>query len=125
MLTDEEDLVLDIFGGSNTTGFAAEALARKWMTFDLNRDYLVASVFRFLEGRPFEAVRRILSELTSDEANVLLDDVVCTLKNVGSVKAPREDLITTRDEPRQMVLLEDKMNYRTQPNVVGDAKPRA
>ena len=29
MLTDEDDVVLDIFGGSNTTGFTAEALRRK------------------------------------------------------------------------------------------------
>jgi DNA modification methylase len=30
MLTDEDDVVLDIFGGSNTTGFTAEAL-RTWL----------------------------------------------------------------------------------------------
>ena len=29
MLTDEGNVVLDIFGGSNTTGFTAEALKRK------------------------------------------------------------------------------------------------
>jgi site-specific DNA-methyltransferase (cytosine-N4-specific) len=31
MLTDEDDVVLDIFGGSNTTGFTAEALRQKWV----------------------------------------------------------------------------------------------
>jgi DNA modification methylase len=126
MLTDEGDLVLDIFGGSNTTGFAAEALSRKWITFDLSRDYLVASAFRFLEGRPLEAVRRILSELVSDDANVILEDVVCTFRNGGSTRASRDDLITTRDEARQMVLLEKKAKYKAQPSVARRrGKPRA
>ena len=115
MLTDEGDTVLDIFGGSNTTGFAAEALGRKWLTFDLNRDYLTASVFRFLEGRPLETVRRILSELLSDHANVFLEDVVCSLGNSGNTRASRDNLITTRNEGRQMTLLEDKAEYSAPP----------
>jgi site-specific DNA-methyltransferase (cytosine-N4-specific) len=47
-LTDEGDTVLDIFAGSNTTGAAAELLKRKWLAFEQRRDYLAASVFRFL-----------------------------------------------------------------------------
>ena len=43
--------VPDIFGGSNTTGFTAEALRRKWITFEINQDYLSSSVFRFLDGQ--------------------------------------------------------------------------
>jgi len=126
MLTDEGDMVLDIFGGSNTTGFAAEALGRKWLTFDLSRDYLVASVFRFLEGRPLEAVRRILSELVSDFANVILEDVVCSLGNGGNGRASRDDLITTRNEARQMTLLEEEAEYKAQQSVARRrGKPRA
>ena len=126
MLTDEGDMVLDIFGGSNTTGFAAEALGRKWLTFDLSRDYSVASVFRFLEGRPLASVRRILSELVSDDANVILEDVVCSLKNGGSTRTSRDDLIATRDEARQMVLLEEKAVYTAQRSVARRrGKPRA
>ena len=49
MLTDPEDLVLDIFAGSNTTGMVAEAEGRRWLAFDERRDYLAASAFRFLE----------------------------------------------------------------------------
>lgn len=49
-LTDEDDLVLDIFGGSNTTGQAAEHLKRKWLTFELSKEYVAASVFRFTDN---------------------------------------------------------------------------
>lgn len=126
MLTDEGDMVLDIFGGSNTTGFAAEALCRRWLTFDLSRDYLVASVFRFLEGRPVETVRRILSELVSDDANVVLEDVLCSLTNGNTVKVSRDDLTTTREEARQMMLLEEKAKYKAQQSVARRrGKPRA
>lgn len=55
-LTDENDVVLDIFGGSNTTGAAAQALKRKWIAFELNQEYLAASVMRFYEEEK-EAVR--------------------------------------------------------------------
>jgi len=49
-LTDPDDLVVDIFGGSNTTGSVAERLERRWLSFDLDRGYLAASSFRFAEG---------------------------------------------------------------------------
>lgn len=46
-LTDEDDLVLDPFGGSNMTGAVAEAHRRRWITFELYEDYLEGSVARF------------------------------------------------------------------------------
>jgi DNA modification methylase len=46
-LTEPGDKVLDIFAGSNTTGFAAEELARKWIAFEEDPAYLAASAFRF------------------------------------------------------------------------------
>ena len=46
-LTDAGDLVLDPFSGSNVTGEAAERLRRRWMSFELNADYLTGSRFRF------------------------------------------------------------------------------
>lgn len=48
MLTDPNDLVVDIFAGSNTTGFVAETEGRRWLSFDENRDYVAASALRFL-----------------------------------------------------------------------------
>ena len=48
MLTDQNDLVIDIFAGSNTTGQVAEASHRRWMSFELDSRYVAASAFRFL-----------------------------------------------------------------------------
>lgn len=56
MLTDPGDLVVDIFAGSNTAGMVAEAEGRRWLGFELDRDYLAASVFRFLPGASDHAV---------------------------------------------------------------------
>lgn len=50
MLTDEGDLVVDIFGGSNTTGHTAEKLHRNWMSFELSQEYVAASSFRFAQS---------------------------------------------------------------------------
>ena len=47
MLTDEGDVCLDIFAGSNTTGATAEKLARRWIAMELVSEYLDASKFRF------------------------------------------------------------------------------
>ena len=50
LLTNENDLVVDIFGGSNTTGQVAEKLNRRWATFELSSEYVAASVFRFSDS---------------------------------------------------------------------------
>jgi len=46
-LTDEGDLVFDLFAGSNTTGFVAETLGRSWIASELSEEYLEGSLFRF------------------------------------------------------------------------------
>lgn len=46
-LTDPEDVVLDPFAGSNTTGAAAETLGRRWLAFEMSEEYLMGSRFRF------------------------------------------------------------------------------
>jgi site-specific DNA-methyltransferase (cytosine-N4-specific) len=66
MLTDQNDLVIDIFAGSNTTGQVAEASRRRWMAFELDRKYVAASALRFLpsslsDGTIIEAYQRILA----------------------------------------------------------------
>lgn len=48
-LTGPGDVVVDIFAGSNTTGQVAESLGRRWLAYELNREYLASSAFRFLE----------------------------------------------------------------------------
>jgi DNA modification methylase len=47
LLTDEGEIVLDPFGGSNTTGAVAEKLARRWLIAENVKEYLDASKFRF------------------------------------------------------------------------------
>jgi len=49
-LTDEGDLVIDPFAGSNTTGSSAESLKRHWTSFELNELYLQGSKLRFDES---------------------------------------------------------------------------
>jgi site-specific DNA-methyltransferase (cytosine-N4-specific) len=46
-LTDEDDIVLDPFAGSNTTGYSAELLSRRWISIELNEEYLKGSIYRF------------------------------------------------------------------------------
>jgi DNA modification methylase len=46
-LTDEKDMVLDPFGGSNTTGAIAESLKRRWISVEANSTYAEGSKGRF------------------------------------------------------------------------------
>jgi len=71
MLTDQDDLVVDIFAGSNTTGQVAEAARRRWMAFELDPSYVAASALRFLPSSlsdeiKIEAYQRILAGETVD-----------------------------------------------------------
>jgi DNA modification methylase len=50
-LTDQEDLVLDPFAGSNTTGQVAENLGRRWISIELRQDYAQQSLLRFSDGQ--------------------------------------------------------------------------
>lgn len=47
LTTEEGDLVLDPFAGSNTTGFVCERLRRKWLSFELSEEYVNGGKFRF------------------------------------------------------------------------------
>jgi len=47
MLTDPDDVVLDIFAGSNTTGYVAESLGRRWISFEKSLEYIANSSLRF------------------------------------------------------------------------------
>ncbi len=65
MLTDEGDLVVDPFAGSNVTGEVCERLNRKWIAIDIGEDYLKASRFRFNDRPPPQKKNRKASRKTS------------------------------------------------------------
>jgi DNA modification methylase len=50
LLTNEGDLVVDPFAGSNTTGRVAQDLQRTWLGFELHGGYVAASQYRFAAG---------------------------------------------------------------------------
>jgi site-specific DNA-methyltransferase (cytosine-N4-specific) len=70
-LTEPDDVVLDIFGGSGTTGEACELLGRRWLTIDNNLDYVQSSAFRFLSGRTENEVEEIHRQVQAGKAPIL------------------------------------------------------
>jgi DNA modification methylase len=66
-LTDPNDLVVDIFAGSNTTGSVAETEKRNWISFEKQNDYVAASVFRFLnENLNDQEIDKIYNKILND-----------------------------------------------------------
>lgn len=70
-LTEDGDAVLDIFGGSGTTGEAAERHGRKWITIDLDRNYVRSSLFRFVGDRADDSIRSLLASVDSGDAPLI------------------------------------------------------
>ena len=69
LLTNPGDLVLDIFAGSNTTGAVAEREGRRWLSFELDREYVAASAFRFIDPEvSTDAMRDLHSRILQHEA---------------------------------------------------------
>ena len=62
-LTEPDDLVLDIFAGSNTTGEAAEDNQRKWISFEIKREYVAASALRFVDFREKDQTKSFYNKL--------------------------------------------------------------
>ena len=46
-LTDEGDLVVDPFGGSNVTGSVCETMSRRWLACEMESEYIEGSQIRF------------------------------------------------------------------------------
>ncbi len=74
-LTSEGDLVLDPFGGSNTTGLAADTLNRRWISIEARKDYALSSIARF---SPLRARQLLLKE------NLIKDDNPAKTKALAS-----------------------------------------
>jgi len=68
MLTDPGDLVVDIFAGSNTTGMVAEAEGRRWLAFEMNREYVASSMLRFVpSGLPVSRMKHLYTKIVDGE----------------------------------------------------------
>jgi site-specific DNA-methyltransferase (cytosine-N4-specific) len=68
-LTDPDDLVVDIFSGSNTTGMVAEAEDRRWLAFEQSAEYVSASAFRFIpKGLSEDELKDLHSRIESGES---------------------------------------------------------
>jgi site-specific DNA-methyltransferase (cytosine-N4-specific) len=51
-LTQQRQLVVDPFAGSNVTGQVAEGLGRRWLSVEINGDYVAGSRLRFDDAVP-------------------------------------------------------------------------
>lgn len=70
-LTEKDDLVLDIFAGSNTTGAVAERLGRKWLAFEQEKKYLAASIFRFMASDQTKNVKVLFDNILQQNSDTL------------------------------------------------------
>ena len=95
-LTDPGDLVLDPFAGSCVTGAVADALGRKWVCCELNKEYLVGAIARFTSSAQPVAKRKAVTYSIGPPCSLPVDeDRVRLIKN-GGLTRPRE-----MEEPRQ------------------------
>jgi hypothetical protein len=69
-LTRPGDLVLDPFGGSNTTGSAAESLGRRWISIEPDENYVFGSRARFSNLIEDNTAAPPLSALPSSPASI-------------------------------------------------------
>jgi site-specific DNA-methyltransferase (cytosine-N4-specific) len=68
LCTEEGDIVLDPFAGSNTTGQVAEKLNRKWLAFEMDEEYLKGSKFRFPELDPIQMQQKLEKQETKNKS---------------------------------------------------------
>lgn len=78
MLTDEGDSVVDIFGGSCTTGEVCEELKRSWKCFEIDRNYIATSAFRFI-AKNEDYARTIYDAISSGR---IIDNILAAPVNV-------------------------------------------
>lgn len=67
MLTEPGDLVVDIFAGSNTTGYVAEKNDRRWISFENNLEYVASSIFRFTNDLSQDACSRLYKKFLGEK----------------------------------------------------------
>ncbi len=86
-LTGPGDLVVDIFAGSNTTGAVANGLGRRWLSFETERDYVAASVFRFFDTSAEPLLRKVYGDIVAGRQ--------VDLRNLSGVRSVQESLFAS------------------------------
>lgn len=87
-LTEPGDLILDIFSGSNTTGYVAEELGRTWLSVESNLSYAALSAVRFMDGLSEEEIRETIAQVESAK-EVTLDLTITPKEEKKGHKKPR------------------------------------
>jgi len=72
-LTGHDDLVVDIFAGSNTTGRVAEQLGRRWIAMELDPNYVASSALRFMDQLPESEVPALFAQVSAGSKGAPLD----------------------------------------------------
>ena len=76
-LTDPNDLVVDIFSGSNTTGMVAESEQRRWISIEQDLKYTAGSAFRFVDANATsDEVLRLYNRILMGETVDMTDTTV-------------------------------------------------
>lgn len=70
-LTEPGDLVLDPFAGSNTTGFSAEKLGRRWISIELDPIFAKSSLSRFEKLMDEHQVNYVSKRIKEDRIDTL------------------------------------------------------
>jgi DNA modification methylase len=83
-LTEPGDLVVDIFSGSNTTGYVAEELGRRWVSVESDRNYATLSAVRFMEGQGETAIRSMFEDLRGGKVLTLAPPLAKPKKTIPS-----------------------------------------
>ena len=73
-LTEPGDTVVDIFGGSNTTGMVADRLQRNWISCDIEKQYVAASIFRFTNN--LEEAKLYYDDIMNGKTIKIIDNLL-------------------------------------------------
>lgn len=69
LLTESGDLVMDIFAGSNLTGWVAQQHDRNWISFEMEPDYVDSSRFWFMSMDDIETEAKQRAEQDDETVN--------------------------------------------------------
>jgi site-specific DNA-methyltransferase (cytosine-N4-specific) len=97
-LTKPGDLVVDIFSGSNTTGYIAEGLGRSWLSIEIDRDFGILSAVRFMEGWDDRSIRAAIAEMEHGKTLIIttgpsLKGQPCEVESRARTRSPQQILL--------------------------------